>query len=182
MHRSFALALLVLAACRPTDAGTSVALLDYVATVPPTMESRASTGSMRLAEFDVPRTDGTQAEVIVYYFGQGQGGSADANIARWTTQFMDASGGHVVPHVMSVDGTVFPTTVAQFEGSYARGVGLGPGQGEAEPDQALVAAVVETPLGNLFLQLFGDRVAVEATRGDFLDMVTSIHRSSGAMT
>jgi len=83
---------------------------------------------------------------------------------------------------MDVSGTAFTTTLAEFEGAYARGVGLGPGTGDAEPDQALVAAVVETPRGNLFLQLFGDRAAVEAAREDFLHMVTSIHPGPGPMT
>lgn len=181
MRHTILLPALALAACTSVE-GQRISLLDYEAIVPASLQSRPATSSMRLAEFDVPRDDGTSAEVIVYYFGQGQGGSADANIARWQTQFMTADGGHVTPHVMTVDGTQFTTTVAEFEGSYARGVGLGTSTDDAEPDQALIAAVVETPRGNLFLQLFGDRVAVEATRADFLDMVTSIHGASGSMT
>jgi hypothetical protein len=182
MRRALAFVLVLIAAACGSAEGHSLTLLEYEAIVPPSLQARPATSSMRLAEFDVPRSDGTHAEVIVYYFGQGQGGSADANIARWSTQFTAPDGGHVTPHVMSVEGTAFPTTVAEFEGAYARGVGLGPGVGEAEPDQALVAAVVETPLGNLFLQLFGDRAAVTATRGDFLDMVNSIHPGAGPMT
>jgi len=182
MRHPIFFALVACAACAGAEDGPSITLLDYQASLPPSLVSRPSTSSMRLAEFDVPRSDDTHAEVIVYYFGQGQGGSADANIARWSTQFMTPEGGHVTPHVMSVDGTQFTTTVAEFEGSYARGVGLGTSTADAEPDQALIAAVVETPRGNLFLQLFGDRVAVEETRADFLDMVTSIHGAAGAMT
>ena len=184
MRRSFFPALVLLAACRTagTDAGSSVVFLEYQALVPPSFVARPATSSMRLAEFDVPRSDETHAEVIVYYFGEGQGGSADANIARWSTQFSAPDGGHVTPHVMDVSGTAFTTTLAEFEGAYARGVGLGAGSGDAEPDQALVAAVVETPRGNLFLQLFGDRVAVEDTREDFLHMVTSIEPGQGPVT
>jgi len=182
MRRFSLFAVLALAACQTADTGTPVAFLEYEALVPPSFVARPATSSMRLAEFDVPRTDGTRAEVIVYYFGEGQGGSADANIARWGTQFSTPDGGHVTPHVMDVSGTAFTTTLAEFEGAYARGVGLGSGTGDAEPDQALVAAVVETPRGNLFLQLFGDIAAVEDTREDFLHMVTSIHPGPGPMT
>jgi hypothetical protein len=122
---------------------------------------------LRRAEWTVARTDGTSAEVIVYYFGEGQGGSADANIARWSSQFTSPEGGPVT--------TAFVTTVAEFEGAYARSIGPAmSGGGAAEPDQGLVAAVVETPRGNLFLQLFGDRAAVSETRADFLEMVESI--------
>jgi len=183
MHRFATLALLVLTACTPDGgeqmAGQTVTLLDYQAIVPSSMQPHPSTSSMRLAQYVVAGEGENQAEVIVYYFGQGQGGSADQNIVRWSAQFTGPDGGAVTPHVMDVDGATFPTTLAEFEGTYRRGVGMG-AEAEPEPDQGLVAAVVETPLGNLFLQLFGDRSAVAAAREDFLSMVTSI-RPTGSV-
>jgi len=100
---------------------------------------------MRLAEFTVPESGAPPAEVVVYYFGEGQGGSVEANIARWSAQFTGPDGSPVAPRLATAEGTAFPTTVAEYEGAYARGVGLG--RAEATPDQALVAAVVETPRG-----------------------------------
>lgn len=179
MRRSALIALVACAACE-AGGGQTVSLLEYQASVPATWQSHPATSSMRLAEYIVPRTDGTRAEVIVYYFGQGQGGSADANIVRWTSQFTSADGGPVTPRVMTVEGTAFVTTVAELEGTYARGVGMG-SPAEAQDDQGLVAAVVETPRGNLFLQLFGDRAAVAEARQDFLDMVTSIRAVAGSV-
>ncbi|HSH76299.1 MAG TPA: hypothetical protein VLA09_11495 [Longimicrobiales bacterium] len=167
------LALLAFAAC-DRGGGTVVALLDYRAVVPAGFEARPATSSMRLAEYTVPEVDGATAEVIVFYFGPGQGGSAEANIARWSAQFRGADGGPVAPRVTTLEGASFPTTLAEYEGSYARGVGMGPGRSAAEPGQALSAAVVETALGNLFLQLVGDQAAVAAAREDFLAMVASI--------
>lgn len=166
------LAMVALTACDARPAGEAVRLLDYEATVPPSLEARPAANAMRLAEFSVPRDDGTEAEVVVYWFGEGQGGDAQANIARWAGQFTTPDGAPVTPEVTTPEGTAFPTTVAAFQGTYARGIGMGPTQGE--PGQALVAAVVEAPRGNLFLQLHGDREAVAATRGDFLEMVGSI--------
>jgi hypothetical protein len=157
--------------------GVPVTLLDYEAVAPASFVARPASSSMRLAEWSVPSTDGTSAEVIVYYFGEGQGGSAEANIARWTSQFTGTDGAAVSPRVGTLDGTAFTTTVAELEGAYARSVGMG--GGTAEPDQALIAAVVETPRGNLFLQLFGDRTAVAEAREDFLEMVGSI-RANGS--
>ncbi|MGD2045468.1 MAG: hypothetical protein PVJ80_05940 [Gemmatimonadota bacterium] len=185
MHRFVALAILALTACDAGGGadqvpGRTVALLDYQATVPASMQEHPSTNSMRLAQYVVSRDDGTEAEVIVYYFGQGQGGSAEANIVRWSHQFTGPDGDPVTPHVMDVEGTAFPTTLAEFEGTYRRGIGMGD-EAEPEPGQALVAAVVETPRGNLFLQLFGDRAAVAATRDDFLSMVTSIRPTGGSV-
>ena len=180
--RFLSLALLALPAitgCGPgSGGGTPLTLLDYQVLVPPTFVARPPTSSMRLAEFAVPRTDGTSAEVIVFYFGQGQGGTAQANVERWATQFTSPEGGHVTPRVGTLDGTPFPTTVAEFEGNYARGVGAGPGTADAVPDQGLIAAVVETPSGSLFFQLVGDRSAVAEARADFFELVGSISAGS----
>jgi hypothetical protein len=171
------LVLTLLASC--TESGAQqVLFLDYQAELPASPEPRGATSAMRLAEYTVRRTDDTNAEMIVYYFGEGQGGSADDNIARWSAQFTTADGGPVTPHVTRMSGTAFPTTLAEYEGTYARAIGMGDGA-PAKPDQSLVAAVVETPKGNLYLQLFGDRPAVAAVREDFVGMVASIRPESG---
>lgn len=146
-----------------------VSLLGYGTSAPSEWEVRAPESSMRLTEFDI----GGGAEVIVFYFGAGQGGSAAANIARWESQFTAPDGGPVEAEVSTLDGSTFPTTVAELEGRYARGVGMGR-QGEPEDDQALVAAVVETAQGTLFPQLVGPRAAVEEERDAFLDFVRGI--------
>jgi hypothetical protein len=173
MSKPVRLLILMAAAACGSGGGAPITVLEYEASVPPSFVARAASSSMRLAEWSVPRTDGTSAEVIVYYFGEGQGGSAEANIARWSSQFTSTDGGPVSPRVGTLDGTAFPTTIAEYEGAYARSVGMG-SPATAEPDQALVAAVVETPRGNLFLQLFGDRPAVAEARSDFLELVGSI--------
>lgn len=171
MRRHLATVLLAATACGGIP-GEAVPLLDYQVVVPPAFQARPASSSMRLAEYTVSGDDAGPAEVVVYYFGEGQGGSVDANIARWSAQFTGPDGSPVTPRIATREGTAFPTTVAEYEGAYARGVGLGPA--EATPDQGLVAAVVETPRGNLFLQLVGPRAAVAAARGDFLRMVESI--------
>jgi hypothetical protein len=170
----FPLAILVVAACG-SSGGEPVTLLEYEAMVPGSFVARPVTSSMRIAEWSVARTDGTSAEVIVYYFGDGQGGSAEANIARWSSQFTSPEGGEVTPRVGTLDGTAFLTTVAEYEGTYARSVGPAVGgAAAAEPDQGRVAPVVGSPRGKLILQLLGDRAAVGETPADFREMVGSI--------
>ena len=53
---------------------------------------RAAASSMRVAEFVVPKAagDSEDGELIVYYFG-GTGGTVEANLQRWTTQFQSAA-------------------------------------------------------------------------------------------
>jgi hypothetical protein len=166
---------LLLAACSGGNPGAPVTVLDYTAVAPASWEPRPAGNPMRLAEFTIPVEAGAEpAEVIVYYFGEGQGGGVEANIARWTAQFSTPDGEAVAGTAVSVEGTQFRTTLVDLEGSYGRGMGMGPGREDAKPDQALSAAIVETPRGNVFLQLFGPKAAVQAARAGFLEFVKSI--------
>src|SRR4051812_45472638 len=47
-----------------------------------------TTSNMRVAQYRLPRAEGDTADasLILYYFGQGQGGSAQANLDRWIGQ------------------------------------------------------------------------------------------------
>jgi hypothetical protein len=167
----------LLAACTAPDAapGRPVALLEYAAVAPVTWEAQAPANTMRLAEFVAPTgAGGEPARVVVYYFGPGQGGSADANIQRWTGQFSAPDGGAVTPSVTRLEDATFPTTLVDLQGNYARAVGMGAAPEDATPGQALVAAVVETPRGNLFFQLFGPLERVMDEREAFVAFVRSL--------
>ncbi len=135
-----------------TMQGTPVALLDYVTAAPASWQSRAPSSNMRLAEYAVAgAAGGDSAEVVVYFFGAGQGGSVDANIERWKGQFTDAGGTHPEPTITRISDAAFPTTVVELRGTYARGIGMGD-QAAPKPDQVLLAGVVETPKGSLYIQ------------------------------
>jgi hypothetical protein len=168
------LALIAFSACS-NGGGTAVTLLDYSASVPAGWEVRPPGNEMRLAEYTVRAPGGADsAEVVVYYFGEGQGGSVQANIDRWSSQFSLPDGGPVTPTTTKLDDASFPTTLVELEGNYGRGMGMGPGRESATAGQALDAAVVETPKGNLYIQLFGDTASVRGGRTAFLEFVTSI--------
>src|SRR6185436_295009 len=55
-------------------------------------EERTST--MRVAQYRLPKVEGDSedASLVLYYFGQGQGGSTTANIDRWISQMKQADG------------------------------------------------------------------------------------------
>ncbi len=184
MSRTLRVALgvvLAMIAAKAGDAGTTggsgttrIQLLDRTAPVPAAWVPERPTSSMRLAQFRVPAAPGSgQAEFIVFYFGQGEGGSVDANIARWQSQFSSPDGKPVTPAIDRFTVGGIPVTVAEFTGSYARSVGMG-GGGPAVPDQTLLSAIVETPKGNLWIQLHGPRATVRANREAFLAMVRGI--------
>ena len=151
-------------------AGTPVTFLDYTTELPSTWAPREASSSMRLGEYVAP-AGADSVQVVVYYFGQGQGGSAQANIGRWTSQFSAPGGGPVEPSVERLGGTEFPTTLVTLEGNYTRTIGMGSQGMEPLEDHRLEAAVVETPRGNLYVQMFGPVEAVRERSQEFLGFV-----------
>lgn len=151
-------------------AAERVNLLHYSVPVPAQWRAQAPASNFRLAQFRVPAAPGAaDGEVVVFHFGASQGGSAAANIARWSSQFTDRDGKPVSPRGESFSAGKLPATLVELAGTYARGVGGASGAPKA--DQMLLAAVVEAPEGNVIFQLHGDRATVLAHRRAFLDMV-----------
>ncbi|MGB5733624.1 MAG: hypothetical protein WBM40_04180 [Thiohalocapsa sp.] len=149
-----------------------VAFLDMTSEVPADWIASEPSSDMRLLQFTVPAADDAGApELVVYYFGPDQGGSLEANVARWTSQF-SADGGSVEPVITPLAGDL-PATLVELTGSYARGVGVGP-VGEALPNRTLLAGVVETPRGNLYPQLYGPADVVAKHKAEFVDFITGI--------
>jgi hypothetical protein len=163
-----------LLAPRTSGAQAPVTLLGYHTTVPAGWTPRPASSSMRLAEFVTPGPDSlSRAEVVVYFFGVGQGGTVASNIARWKAQF-STTDGSPVPEIVTRDSTgAFPVTYAEFRGTYARGIGAGSPE-TARTGQTLVAAVAETPRGTMFIQLFGPSERVAAQRDAFVRFVKGL--------
>lgn len=170
--------LLSLALCAlfagPLSAQATVSLLDYRTAVPSGWVSRAPASTMRLAEYTIAAPGGgTGAEVVVYFFGKGQGGNVEANLTRWKSQF-STSDGSPVPETITRDSSgAFPITFAEYRGTYARGIGAGSTE-NAKPGQALLAGIAETPRGTLFIQLFGPIARVAAERETFTKFVRGL--------
>ena len=155
--------------------GTSATYLDYRTTAPAAWTTRAPASSMRLAEFTTPGAAGKAgAEVIVYFFGKGAGGSPDANLNRWKSQFSNPTGAPVKENVSVDSKGPFPLTIAEYSGTYARGIGAGSEPEQARPEHMLVAVVTETPHGTLFFQLFGPIASVESQRAAYLAFVRGL--------
>src|SRR4026208_449637 len=63
-------------------------------TVPKGWIEEERSSSMRVAQYKLPRApeDTEDASLVLYYFGQNQGGSTAANIERWVGQMKKADG------------------------------------------------------------------------------------------
>ena len=154
--------------------GAPLTLLDYHTTVPPIWISRTPSSSSRLAQFVVPGADSAgNAEVVVFFFGASQGGNVEANLTRWRGQFSSSDSSPAFESVSRDSSGTFPLTIAEYRGSYRRGIGAGSAD-SVRTRQTLIATVVETPRGVLFIQLFGPSERVALARSDFLRFVKDL--------
>jgi len=171
---------LLLAVGQACADGQRVELLGMTSELPADWVAEAPESRMRLLQFRVPAADDADEDpqLVVYYFGPGQGGSLDANVERWKSQFSNPDGTPVEPVITELSGSM-PATLVELRGSYARSIGMGPGD-EALPQRMLLAAIVETPKGNLYPQLHGPAELVARNRDAFVAFVEGIAPPPGA--
>lgn len=154
----------------PLAKSGSLVIQGLASPIPDAWTPSQPSSTMRVAQFALPAAAGTEAgEVAVYFFSAGEGGSHEANIERWTSQFVTTDGNPVTPKITTSKGGDHEVTLVELQGTYARGVGMGP-TGDAKPDQTLLIAMVETPVGRITLQMYGPSKTVAAQRDNFLKL------------
>jgi hypothetical protein len=157
-----------------TSGDSVIALLGYHTKAPASWSPRPPASSSRLAQFVIHGTDASSdAEIVAFFFGASQGGNVDANLARWRSQFSTPDGSPVPETIARDSSGAFPVTTAEFRGTYRRGVGAGSAD-SVRIGQTLVATIVETPHGTLFIQLFGPTATVAARRAEFTKFVKEL--------
>jgi hypothetical protein len=136
------------------------------------------TSSMRVAQYKLPRAEGDAEDALlaVFYFGQGQGGTVEANLARWTSQMEQPGGSQSnqkpATKKMTVNG--MNVTLLDVSGSYrADSMMMGQGAVAAKANHRLRAAVVETPSGPYFFKLVGPEKTVKRWDDSFMKFVES---------
>jgi hypothetical protein len=140
-------------------------------TKPAAWNNRAAASSMRVAEFVVPRVSGDaeDAELIVFYFG-GMGGSVEANLQRWTSQFKSAA----KPVRTSATINSLSLTNLDVSGTYIAEVRPGSTERHNKPGFRMRATVVETPKGPYFIKLTGPAATIEKAGAAFDQFLKSL--------
>jgi len=146
-------------------------------TQPPAWKSEAQR-PMRLVTYTVPRSAGDtdNGECGVYYFGAGQGGSVDANLDRWISQFLQ-TGGKPSKEVAKVDKRVvhgFKVTTVDVSGAYTGMGGPMAQSGAPKPGYRLLGAIVEGPQGSVFFKFTGPAKTVAQNQGAFDKLLASL--------
>lgn len=171
--RSLLIAPVLLAGSAYVAADQAVAFLTYQSSVPDAWVAEPPKSEMRQLQFKIPEPGGDGAEFVVYFFGPGQGGTLEANIERWQSQFQGPDGAPVEPTVTQIGTETIPATLVELRGSYGRSVGMGPGD-DVQTDRMLLAGVIETPEGSLFPQMHGPAELVAAQREGFVAFVKGL--------
>jgi len=175
VRRAAATLLACLALAAHGQAPKSVRVLDWMLAVPAGWTAQVPSSPMRVAQFTAGSREGN-ADAAVFHFGLAGGGTVRENIDRWASQFLTEAGKPATPQVEKGTASGMPVTWVALDGRYARGVGTGP-QGPRAENQSLRVAVLETPAGNLFFQLWGDRAAVAGQEAAFRRMLQSLKRA-----
>lgn len=173
MRRLTAVLLLVattVLAGRVEDAGLRYTVPDGWTRVPAASDVRA-------AQYRIPGVpDATHdGELVLFHFGQGQGGSAEDNLQRWYGQFTQPDGRPTkdvaVVTVRTVRG--LKVTAVELPGIYRPapmgGAGTGP-----RPGWRLLGAVVEGGRGPWFFRATGPDATIAAAREAFDALLSSL--------
>ena len=142
-------------------------------TVPAGWIEEERTSSMRVAQYRLPKaaTDTENASLVLYYFGQNQGGSVTANVERWISQMKQPEGSSPKQESLEVNG--LKVTTVDVGGTYVAETAPGSGTFQNKPGYRLRAAVVETPNGNYYVKLVGPEKTVTQWNDSFLSYVKS---------
>ncbi|PWT92158.1 MAG: hypothetical protein C5B55_06900 [Blastocatellia bacterium] len=133
--------------------------------------------SMRVAQYKLPKAagDSEDASLVLYYFGQGQGGGTQANIDRWINQMHQPDGSPPSSKAKSETLTVngLKVTTVDAVGTYSAEMTPGSGNFSSNDNYRLRGAVVETPKGSYFVKLVGPAKTVEQWNAAFDSYVKS---------
>jgi hypothetical protein len=136
---------------------------------------KPSNSAMRAAQFQLPAGEGSEAEVIVYYFGEAGAGGVQANIDRWVNQFKqpDDKPSASVAKIEKAQFAGQEATVVSVSGRYVAPPMPG-GTPVDKPNQSLVAVIVPSPKGPYYFRLVGSKEVVAKQEPAFRGALASL--------
>lgn len=165
--------LLLAAAVRADDKGTATEIDGLKSTAPAAWKAKEAAAPNRVYHFVLPKEkdDKYDGELIVFHFGNGQGGTAAANIERWKKMITPAEG-KKIDDVSKVEETKIggaKATVVDVHGTYT--YKMRPfdqnEKGEQRENYRLIGVVLETANGPYFIRVTGPAKTVEAHKKGF---------------
>ena len=127
--------------------------------VPQSWKAEQPSSRMRKAQFKAKKT-----EIVVFYFGAGSGGSADANVSRWLGQFKEPKEelSSKIEKKKIKSNTI---TTVSAKGTYMSGSPFG--EKTPMPNYAMRGAIIECKGGPIFIKMTGPIDEVTRLSADF---------------
>jgi hypothetical protein len=147
-------------------AGTPVVIDGLKSTTPEGWKEVPTSSSMRFKQFEIPRAEGdpADAELIIFFFGAGQGGDAASNVERWKKMFDPVTGN---PKVENAKIGKVNATILDIRGTYLyKPMPMAP-KAEPRPNHRMVAVVFESPQGPYFIRFVGPEKTIDKRKKDF---------------
>jgi hypothetical protein len=139
---------------------------------PATWKPEQPRSPMRKAQFVLPRAEGDSedGELVVFYFGPGEGGGVEDNLMRWHGMFKTAEGQPLPPETLQreqFEANGLKVTLMDTAGRYAPSAMPGMPATGPKDNYRMLAAVVETPGGPWFFRAVGPQATMTAQRDAF---------------
>jgi len=141
---------------------------------------------MRAAQWTVappkPEKDAPElapGEVVVFYFGPGQGGGPKDNLERWRRLMTAPDGSQVQGEASQRDVAGMRVHEIVLYGTYAAGMPRPGFKPTLKPNQGFVGVVIETSEGNVFLRFTGPKELVKAQLADFEKWLDTAKKATG---
>ena len=131
--------------------------------------------AMRRAQYRVSGPGG-DGECVVFYFGPGQGGDAQANAVRWANQFRQPDGSSSVDAMRMTElaGTRVPVQLVEVAGTYDGGMTMTDKPAEPKEHHMLLGGIAQGADALWFFKLTGPEATVRAAREAFIEMMESV--------
>lgn len=131
----------------------------------------------RLAQYQLPRIgDDIEDAALVVTFFQGQGGSREANLERWASQFEQPDGRESSKVIESSERTVNGMRVFEvaLSGTYVAETAPGSGERYRKEGWRMLAAIVDAPLGPHYVKLTGPDATVRHWEASFRSFISGL--------
>jgi hypothetical protein len=155
--------------------GTRVTLDGLHSQAPAGWKEEEASNRMRVYQFRVPRAKGddADAEMVIFFFGTGSGGTAKDNVNRWKGLFIPPEGKKIadVSRVEAFKVGEVDVTYLDVEGTYKfKARPFDPNaREELKPGYRMLGVVFESPKGPYFIRLVGPAKTVAENKKGFDD-------------
>ena len=156
------------AAGAPAGGGTPMTAAGITFDLPAGWTPEMPSSAMRAAQVAIPGSGGP-GQMVLFYFGAGQGGGVEANLQRWAGQMVAesdpvrdafATGAFQVTW-LDLSGTLLASQIGSFPATDM-------------PDYRMLAAVVEGENGPWFFRAVGPKATLAEQRDAFEAMIRSV--------